>query len=731
MKKDRIRCLLEHLGVFPPNLLEEFFYRVVDAEYSVDTENRVIEVRFMVDPEEEPLSREMIDACVRFGGSRDARFVRLIVEGYEWDEFGVMEVLAAFLDERPSKITLGENSITISTSDAEKLNQNIHPLRKGLRFIFRDKPHIEISFLQEGRRAKKEKAAATSSAKGSSGAKAGEYCCFKLETRVDHSGNKKHKAGFSDLKSFHWLSIANRRGSETSADELFGKLRVNGWYKISFSANSNGRFADSLDGFLNEAEPLLDREDGLGNSARRDECEFGKVVPAICTHSKNSAFDGLYSIGEIVEEAAARGHDAVGLTDAGSVQSFAEFEKAVNRLGLKGLYGAELEIIPSRTPILMGGHADRWLENGIRIGGDICEGWDGVSYCVFDIETTGLYPFVDEIIQISARRYSFKGKNLSKVIASFNESKKKGGGNMNPDDLRGITMMGDFDRYVKIERKLSEKIVGLTNITQEHLDTHGGDIGEVLEEFKEFARGSILVAHNGIDFDVPFLNAHLRRHGLGELEETVLDTLHLSRHLFAEKKFKSYSLSAMAKKASIPYAESDAHNAVYDVNILTNLFFGFLMPELCEHIGIGADRIPTINEYFWEREKGNRYVWGDNALVYVRRQEGVRDLYELISLAHTRYYYDGVKLPRLELNEDRRRNLAIVSNPFPNDRGIVGAVLRDDREMFRNMASWFDYVTVPPLDHLRHIKSRDGLSDEEIREIIGRLVSWCEEDGIR
>jgi len=105
------------------------------------------------------------------------------------------------------------------------------------------------------------------------------------------------------------------------------------------------------------------------------------------------------------------------------------------------------------------------------------------QFVVFDLETTGLDATRDEIIEFGAIRV-----------------------NRDSDEHQTYQML------VKPSEKLSAKIVQLTGITQEMLNTDGQLIGEALEGFLDFAGTLPLVSFNA-EFDMAFLHAAASRHG--------------------------------------------------------------------------------------------------------------------------------------------------------------------------------------------------------------------------
>jgi len=174
---------------------------------------------------------------------------------------------------------------------------------------------------------------------------------------------------------------------------------------------------------------------------------------------------------------------------------------------------------------------------------------------ILDFETTGLNPYHDEIIEIAIKLY------------------------------------GKEDIYTKLTKplktkKLNPKIVKITKITDEMLETDGINIYNAFNEMVNFMIEHIenkekpiyLIAHNGTMFDFILLqNLFINSHKNNNLSQDVInmfyrfvyiDTLLLSRLLIPNR--YSYSQNALAKTYFIE--QKSAHRAFGDVIVLEELF---------------------------------------------------------------------------------------------------------------------------------------------------------------
>lgn len=94
----------------------------------------------------------------------------------------------------------------------------------------------------------------------------------------------------------------------------------------------------------------------------------------------------------------------------------------------------------------------------------------------------------------------------------------------------------------------------------------------VAPKFLEFIGDSQVVAHNGLDFDFPFINYELGKLNLNPIPRSqMLDSIVIARNrVFGPK---SYTLDALAKWFGVSLtARADAHGALIDAEILARVY---------------------------------------------------------------------------------------------------------------------------------------------------------------
>lgn len=94
----------------------------------------------------------------------------------------------------------------------------------------------------------------------------------------------------------------------------------------------------------------------------------------------------------------------------------------------------------------------------------------------------------------------------------------------------------------------------------------------IAPKFLEFIGDSQIVAHNGLDFDFPFINYELNKLGLNPIPRNqMLDSIVIARNRIYGP--KSYTLDALAKWFGVSLtARADAHGALIDAEILAHVY---------------------------------------------------------------------------------------------------------------------------------------------------------------
>ncbi len=411
---------------------------------------------------------------------------------------------------------------------------------------------------------------------------------------------------------------------------------------------------------------------------RKDLAEEKRVE--LHLHTKMSMMDALCDTKAVVKKAIEWGHPAIAITDHGVVQSFPDAYSASDKgEKIKVLYGVEAYYqndVDERVPV----HGPGDME----LGGE---------YVAFDLETTGLDPRTDVIIEIGAVR------------------------------MRDGEVLDRFETFAQPGRALSAKTVSLTNITDEML-VGAPKPEEAVERFLDWAGDTPLVAHNA-EFDVGFIRAYCRRSGR-TFDPLYLDTLLMTQYLCPE--LGNHRLDTVANHLGLPPFQH--HRANDDATVCGDIFF-HLIPKLRQ---IGASNVGQINGCVAGMKLGGRGRRGAHHLILLaKNQIGLRNLYKLISKSHLEHFNRYPIMPKSLINENRE-GLIIGSACEAGElfRAVVDG--KDQRELER-IAAWYDYLEIQPLSNnaymLRPNKEGKCIARdmEDLREFNRKVVALGERMG--
>ncbi|WP_311376699.1 type I-E CRISPR-associated endoribonuclease Cas2e [Anaerococcus lactolyticus] len=155
------------------------------------------------------------------------------------------------------------------------------------------------------------------------------------------------------------------------------------------------------------------------------------------------------------------------------------------------------------------------------------------AYIIIDLETTGLDPINDRIIEIGAIKIGKENKEYSSIIWQ--------------------------------DIKLSEKISNITGISDEDIKK-GKDEKNAINEFIDFIGEDTLVGYN-INFDIKFINESLKRQEKPKIKNMTYDVMQYVKN---DKLFlKNYKLETVIKEYGIN--KNVPHRALEDVKIIQKL----------------------------------------------------------------------------------------------------------------------------------------------------------------
>ncbi|WP_333813224.1 3'-5' exonuclease [Muricomes intestini] len=186
------------------------------------------------------------------------------------------------------------------------------------------------------------------------------------------------------------------------------------------------------------------------------------------------------------------------------------------------------------------------------------------SYVAFDVETTGLNPEQNEIIEIGALK------------------------------VRDGKVQERFMEFIRPTESIQPAITELTGITNQMVE-QARRRQEVIPEFLDFCEDDILVGHNVV-FDYSFMKMSALSEGMA-FEKNGIDTLKIAQKV--HKDMKSKSLGALCEYYHIE--NNAAHRAYHDALATAKLyqtlahFFEETDPKLFQPAALNYKQKPVMH----------------------------------------------------------------------------------------------------------------------------------------
>ena len=240
---------------------------------------------------------------------------------------------------------------------------------------------------------------------------------------------------------------------------------------------------------------------GMDTRVKRMDLHEGLKRVELHAHTQMSEMDSVVPVRDFVKLAKSWGHKALAITDHGVVQAFPDADHEVSAdEEFKMLYGVEAYLVDDLIETVKN-------DKGQDFRGD---------FVVFDLETTGIGPKSNQIIEIGAVKV---------------ENGKLG---------------GTFSTFVNPKRPIPYPVQKLTGI-DDSMVAGARTIEEVLPEFIAFCGGCVMVAHNA-GFDMGFIEQKAKEQGIAT-DYTVIDTVAVARALLPD--LKRYKLDTVAKRLGV------------------------------------------------------------------------------------------------------------------------------------------------------------------------------------
>ncbi len=446
-------------------------------------------------------------------------------------------------------------------------------------------------------------------------------------------------------------------------EKLQEKLKVGLWVKIKGSVREDKYMKDFVFN-ITDLEIIPNPQ-----IKKTDTAPIKRVE--LHTHTHMSQMDSVVNVLDLINRSKEYGHKAIAITDHNCCQAFPE--AYLKTKDIKIIYGVELNMIEDKIDIVLR-ETDDYLKD--------------TTYVVFDFETTGFNATSgDSIIEVGAVK------------------------------LLNGEIIDRFQELINPGKKLVSAITEVTGITNQDLKDKRNE-KEVITDFKKWIGKLPLIAHNA-KFDISFLESAYYKYNFPPLDNTVIDTLELSRAL--EPNVFRHSLSALVKRYEIPFDEESHHRADYDAEA-TALIFDKMIKKLDS---LNYEKISDMEKLI---SKDEIYKFGRTYHINLlaKNQIGLKNLFKLVSLSNTKYFY---KTPRILKSEiEKNREGLLIGSSCTNGEVFVLSKSKSDEEL-NNIISFYDYIEVQPLRQAEYLlQTKDFASSEDLKNHITKIIELADKN---
>ncbi len=379
-------------------------------------------------------------------------------------------------------------------------------------------------------------------------------------------------------------------------------------------------------------------------------------------HTQMSQMDAVSSAEDLIDRAIYWGHKAVAITDHGVVQAYPNAMHASdNNKKIKVLYGVEGYLVDDTKKIVY----------------DIKDETTSSDFVVFDIESTGLYKDTCRVIEIGAVK------------------------------IRDGVIVDRWSTFVNPECKIPKKITELTSIT-DSMVSDAKTFGEQFDDFLGFCRGCVMVAHNA-NFDMGFMKEEAKRCGKS-FDLPYLDTLVLARCMY--KELPNHRLDTLCKHLNVINAHH--HRAVDDAEATAQAFIKMISALKAD----GKTELKSFN-YEFDIRTASTKTKAFHIILLAKNEKGIRNIYEMVSQSHLKYFFRTPRIPKSLLEE--KRDGIIVGSACEAGELVSAIVDGVSEEGLCEIAEFYDYLEIQPIGNNQYMKTSDRHpkinTDEDLRDI--------------
>ncbi len=423
-----------------------------------------------------------------------------------------------------------------------------------------------------------------------------------------------------------------------------------------------GEFDKFYGEFAITATNMARSADKVSKTSRFDSANEKRVE--LHLHTKMSPLDGVNTMDDYVHRAKAWGHTAIAVTDHASVQSFPDLFHLVKDTGIKGLYGLELVYADDEAITITEGKIDAMLSDA--------------TYVVFDVESTGLSVIYDTLIEIAGVK------------------------------IKNGTVIDRFSTFINPEKPLSDFTTKLTGITGSDV-VNAPKIDVALKKFYEFSKDAILVAHNA-SFDLGHIYENYKKLKITDQKQPSIDTLMLAKVVYPDR--QRFSLDQLCKFLKVPM--NGHHRAINDAEATQEIFLHMLREAKKQGINRFTDLNLLINP-----ENLHKYPYPNHINLLVKKQEGLKNLYKILSMASTKYFDRDAKITKSYLT--RFRKGLLVGSGCRNSN-FFEIAMNKSKDDLKSAARLYDYLEIQPLSSFSYMRFQMPNWQAVLQDVMKRIV---------
>ena len=475
-----------------------------------------------------------------------------------------------------------------------------------------------------------------------------------------------------ELKSGKFLISFNvYDGTSTIACKVFAKPEEKQKIITRLSSAKGVKLEgkSGISNFTHEMEILANvviETEGIKRQVRQDLADIKRVE--LHRHTHMSQMDAMTSATDLIKRAMKGGWKSIAITDHGVVQAFPEAHKllGLDNPDMKIIYVVEAYLVPDGSPVVVN-------DKGQSID---------TTYCVLDLETTGLSAKTEKITEIGIMK------------------------------IKDGEVLEEFCEFVNPKKHIPERVQEITKITDDMVKD-APTIEEIFPKVLEFIKGTVLVSHNAT-FDIGFLKTIAKDLGY-EFDYTYVDTLPLARKLYPE--LKKHKLGKIAEYLKIKVEV--AHRALDDVDTTVKVLREMMKTLKDRGAKTVGDMAVKCED---EKAKAEEYkrLQPYHAIILAKNYVGLRNLYKLVSISHLKYFY---KKPRILKSLYKQYSEGLILGSACEAGELYQAIElgRSDEEI-EEIANDYDYLEIQPIGNNEFLVRNGVVKDDEALKDINRKI---------